>query len=249
MLFDGNNPVVSVVGVLKTYCADGKYTVSPRPYSSLTFRVGGSVTVTTEKGTKTARTNDVLYVPQGVGYTAEYSDNEGLVIHFITEKDDEDTEVFSFEKAEAVYKTFMSALILWRGKEPGFELKTMGQLYTVLGTLAESSTRAVLPDHFLNGIAYINKHYKESGLSVDEVCKKAGMSATVFRQYFKKHYGKTPTEYITELRLEYARNLIARGESIDSSSIAAGFNDPKYFSRVVKKYFGHSPREFKNYGK
>ncbi len=249
MLFDGNNPVVSVVGVLSTSCADGKYTVSPRPYSSLTFRVGGSVSVTTEKSTKTARTNDVLYVPQGVGYTAEYSNNEGLVIHFITEKDDVDTEVFSFEKVEALYKLFMGALLLWKGKEPGFEFKTMGQLYSILGVLAESSTRAALPDHFLNGIAYINKFYRESGLSVDEVCKKAGMSATIFRQYFKKHYNKTPTEYITELRLEYARNLIAGGASVESAAISAGFNDPKYFSRVVKNKLGCTPKDFKNFGK
>ena len=95
----------------------------------------------------------------------------------------------------------------------------------------------------------INANYKDSTLSIDKVCKKAGISATVFRQQFKKYYQKTPIEYITELRLEYARNLISRGTSIENAAFESGFNDSKYFARIVKKHFGCTPRQLRTYGK
>ena len=56
-------------------------------------------------------------------------------------------------------------------------------------------------------------------------------------------------EYITRLRLEYARRLIANGVSVESTAYESGFNDPKYFARVVKKHFGCTPRNLKTYGK
>ena len=71
----------------------------------------------------------------------------------------------------------------------------------------------------------------------------------MLRRLFKKYYDKTTIEYITSLRLEYARNLISNGMSIENAASESGFNDSKYFARVVKKQFGCSPREFKAYGK
>lgn len=249
MLLDGDNPVLSVEGVLCSVCADGKYAVSPRPYSSLTFRVRGNLTVEGGGKTQTVSTNDILYIPQGVGYTAEYFDNEGIVIHFVTQKGGSEIEVFSFENGEALYKTFSKALHLWKSKEPGFRFKVMGLLYDILGTLSENSAKVSLPLFFLKGVSYINQSYRDGGLSVDGVCRNAGVSATVFRRLFREHYNKTPTEYITDLRLEYARNLIASGASVDEAATASGFNDPKYFARVVKKRLGCTPRDFKSFGK
>jgi AraC-like DNA-binding protein len=55
--------------------------------------------------------------------------------------------------------------------------------------------------------------------------------------------------YITELRLEHARNRIAGGVPIERAAAESGWGDAKYFARVVKKYFGCTPRDLKNYGK
>ena len=81
------------------------------------------------------------------------------------------------------------------------------------------------------------------------ICRQGGISATMLRQLFKKYYQKTPLEYILSLRLEYARSLISNGVSIENAAYDSGFNDSKYFARVVKKHFGCTPRELKYYGK
>jgi AraC-like DNA-binding protein len=81
------------------------------------------------------------------------------------------------------------------------------------------------------------------------VCEAAGIGTTVFRQLFKRYYQKTPMEYITQLRLEHARNQISGGMPIELAAAESGFADPKYFARVVKKNLGCTPRDLKKYGK
>jgi len=56
-------------------------------------------------------------------------------------------------------------------------------------------------------------------------------------------------QYITELRLENARNLISCGMPIEAAACESGFGDSKYFARVVKKHFLCMPRELKTFGR
>lgn len=93
---------------------------------------------------------------------------------------------------------------------------------------------------------YINANFKNN---TDDIYRETGVSATYLRTLFQKHFGKRPTEYIINLRLEHARNLIACGTSVKEAAFESGFNDPKYFARVVKKHFHCTPRELQLYGK
>lgn len=249
MLYDGTNPVLRIVGIEHLEWKSGTFNVPPREYSSLAFRISGSVTIHCGGSKYYVNTNDILYLPQHTGYTAKYTDTEIVVFHFVTMRNDREIELYTFQNGEQLYKLFMRALALWKNKEAGFTVYTMSLLYAILGTILEKETKAKLPPHFLNAISFINANYKNNDLTVEMICAAAGISATVFRQFFKKHYQKTPTQYITELRLEHARNLISGGVPIENAAYESGFNDPKYFARIVKKHFGCTPRAFKVYGK
>ena len=249
MLYDGNNPILQIVGVEHMCWRGGVFNIRPRNYSALAFRISGNATITIGGKEYYIHSNNILYMPQNIAYKAEYTDTEMLVIHFVTLKNDSDVEVYSLQNVEQIYKLFLSALDFWRNKEPGFHVYVLSQLYMLLGVILEKSTKTNLPQHFLDAMSFVNSNYKNSALSIDRICVESGISATVFRQLFKKYYQKTPTEYITSLRLEYARSLISSGVSIENATYESGFNDSKYFARVVKKHFGCTPRELKNYGK
>lgn len=249
MLYDGSNPILRITAVEHLRWRGGYFEVMPRAYSSLAFRISGSVTVNCGGREHYVNTNDILYMPQNMGYTARYTDTEILVIHFVTLRDDSDAELYAIQSGEQIYKMFMQAYALWEQKEAGFPVFVTSLLYGILGTILEKKTHASLPKHFLTAVSFLNKNYKSNTITVNEACDIAGISPTVFRQLFHKHYQKTPLEYITELRLEYARNLISGGTPIEAAAYESGFNDPKYFARVVKKRFGCTPREFKTYGK
>ncbi len=249
MLFDGNNPILQITGVDHMHWHSGYFDVLPRDYSALAFRIKGTAKISTETKQYYINTNDILYLPQNMKYTAEYTDTELIVIHFVSEKNDSEIEVYSFENTEKIYKLFLSALSFWKNKEHGFYSYTIAQLYTILGNIAEKNAESVLPQHFLKSLSFINSNYKNNELNIDMICRQGGISATMLRQLFKKYYQKTPLEYILSLRLEYARSLISNGVSVENAAYDSGFNDSKYFARVVKKHFSCTPRELKYYGK
>ena len=249
MFFECKNAVTAVVGVERMQWKGGSFDIAPRSYASLSFRLEGTATIKAAGGTYEVHRNEVLYLPQRLAYQAEYSDTEMIVIHFVTAFDDPKPEIYSAAEGAKLYSLFEGAQIFWQNKHIGFEAYVLAKLYSVLGELCESETTAQVPSHFLRAVSYMQAHYRETGLSVDKICKAAGISATSLRQLFQSHYRKTPIAYITDLRLEYARNLISCGLPVDLASEKSGFSDSKYFARVVKKHFHCTPRELKSYGK
>ncbi len=249
MICECKNPIVQIVGVEHMVWKGDSFQIDPRDYSSLAFRISGTATITVGGKQYFVNENDILYLPQNTSYSAKYSDTEMLVIHFETLVNDHLPEVYSCANTEQIYKAFLSAHIMWKEKKPGCNAYVQSQLYYVFGKLFESDVITQVPAVFLNAISYINARFTDNNLTIDEICSKAGIGTTNLRKMFQKNYGKAPIEYITQLRLEHARNLIACGVSIEQAAEKSGFNDSKYFARVVKKHFFCTPRELKTYGK
>ena len=62
--------------------------------------------------------------------------------------------------------------------------------------------------------------------------------------------GKPPNEYIIELRLQFAKNMLSgTNMSIKQISEHIGYNDPYFFSRLFKKHIGISPQEYRKNNK
>ena len=249
MLYEGKNPVLQVIGVERLQWAGGSFQVAPRQYSALALRVRGSTLVTVAEKEYLVNTGEILYLPQGLPYTAQYSDTDMVVIHFITAENDPAPEVYRPENTRQIYDVFLQAQNLWQTKPQGYGVYALSRLYQIFGLIADGETKNKVPPGFSGAVAYIHEHFRDSTLTAEGICRHGGISQTQFRLLFQKHYGKTPVEYITCLRLEQARNLIAGGVSVETAAMESGFRDPKYFARTVKKYFGCTPREWKSYGK
>lgn len=247
MIYDGENPVLRIVRVENLHWTEGYFEVEPRYYSALAFRIKGSATISYRDQKHFINPNDILYLPQGLGYTASYTDTETLTIHFITEKPDQNIEVYTLDNSEELYKLLMQAYSLWKNKGMGHMVYIQSLLYKIFGRLYENDRSSTLPANFLNAVSYINQNFRDNTLQIHTVCSATNICETTFRQLFKKHYKKTPVDYITDLRLEYARNLISCNTPIEAAAYNSGFNDPKYFARVVKKRLGCRPRDLKLY--
>lgn len=90
-------------------------------------------------------------------------------------------------------------------------------------------------------------HKKENfapGLGVMQ--KLARRSPEHLSRVFKAQFGTTPTQFITELRLNYAANLLAStDETIAFIAMEVGFGNLSHFYHVFKKRFSVSPRQFR----
>lgn len=94
---------------------------------------------------------------------------------------------------------------------------------------------------------YIASQFTDPELSLNVVAANANLSASHFSVVFSQETGQTFKEYLTELRINKARELL-RMTSLRSADIAyqVGYNDPHYFSSVFKKHTGFSPIEFRS---
>ncbi|MCI2046498.1 MAG: response regulator [Faecalibacterium sp.] len=93
---------------------------------------------------------------------------------------------------------------------------------------------------------YIEQHYTHEDLSLNGVAKAVNLSASYFSALFSQEMGKTFTEYVTEKRMEKARELL-RTSALRSSEVAfaVGFKDSHYFSYLFKKTQGCTPRDYR----
>ena len=83
-------------------------------------------------------------------------------------------------------------------------------------------------------------------ISLDEVSREVDISPYYFSKLFKQETGQNFIEYLTEVRLDCARDLLKGSEcSIKEICVRAGYGDPNYFSRIFKKYEGVTPSEFR----
>ena len=94
---------------------------------------------------------------------------------------------------------------------------------------------------------YLELHYTNPDLSLNEVAAQANLSASHFSVVFSQETGQTFKEHLTEIRINKAKELL-RMTSLRSADIAyqVGYNDPHYFSSVFKKNTGLSPIEFRS---
>lgn len=93
-------------------------------------------------------------------------------------------------------------------------------------------------------IVYIHRNFKES-ISAYDVAKYIDLSVNYFSTLFKKKTGQSFSAYISDLRLNYARNLIESKHVTKVSEIAdmVGFYSDSYFIRAFKRKFKTTPKE------
>lgn len=88
--------------------------------------------------------------------------------------------------------------------------------------------------------------YFASPLTLSGLAARAHLSPTHFARLFRTHYKISPVDYLIQQRLQRAAVLL-RGANIKIAEIAAmcGYEDPFYFSKLIKKHTGFSPTELR----
>jgi len=111
----------------------------------------------------------------------------------------------------------------------------------------DSQSRGQYKDLIRQVKAYMEGHYADSELSLNMAAAQVNLSASHFSVVFSQETGQTFKEYLTEIRINKAKELL-RMTALRSADIAyqVGYNDPHYFSSVFKKHTGCSPIEFRS---
>ena len=91
----------------------------------------------------------------------------------------------------------------------------------------------------------INKNLNNSDLSVDMIADTVGISRVHLHRKMKDLTGQTPHDFIRNIRLKKAAQLLAnQGMNVTEVMYACGFANSASFSTVFKKFYGMSPRDY-----
>lgn len=133
----------------------------------------------------------------------------------------------------------------WLGKMPGYELIARGILYELLG-LAQRELSGTAHSTAKRSIAlrlqqYIVQHFREP-LKLDDLAQAVDRSPAYVSTLFKEITGRTPIEYMHEVRISAARELLLTNNmTVSEISDMLGYCDPTYFNHMYKKIVGHPP--------
>jgi two-component system response regulator YesN len=120
------------------------------------------------------------------------------------------------------------------------------RLYTVSFEMLSDRKKVRYRDEIERSIRFIRLHYQKP-LRVQDVACDVNLSENYFSYLFAKNTGKTFVHFLQETRIEKAKELLRIGEDYwFTVGEEVGFENPKYFSRIFKKYTNLTPAQYKN---
>ncbi len=222
------------------------------------------------KGTQYLRKpiNNEFYAVYYIHFFANYEDisltdaQKQLVKLSAENNNDNDTDLYLSKVVncndcyDLIVSVLERAIALREKEEVKFSLYVNTAVQYIITLMAEKSQHKIVsglktekletfPDPLKDAVFYIKKHLNEK-ITLDSLCKVSLVSPQQLIRYFKKYTGKTPNAYITDYKINVARDYITGSKELSIKTIAyeLGFDDQCYFSRVFSKTTGESPTEY-----
>mgnify|MGYP004665054713 FL=1 len=108
------------------------------------------------------------------------------------------------------------------------------------GVKSQRSIAAVAQEH-------VDRNYRDYGCTLSSIAKSMYISPGYLSSVFKKIVGVTFNNYLTQLRVEKAQQLLTETElMIYEVSQLVGYENSHYFSTIFKKFTGFSPTDYRN---
>jgi len=90
---------------------------------------------------------------------------------------------------------------------------------------------------------YINNNF-DKDLNLDLISRIRFTSKFHLLRMFTRYYGRTPKQYLTDKRIEKAKELLNKGTTVTETCFDIGFESPSSFSTLFKSRVGLTPTEF-----
>lgn len=125
------------------------------------------------------------------------------------------------------------------------EMYLCGKIFELLAILGRHNTyESQVPLFVLKALNYINTNYQNE-ISVSALAQSLNVNRSYFSISFKRYAGKSPQQYIVDIRLEKAAELICvYGYRITEAAISVGYRDIFNFSKMFKRKFGVAPSKY-----
>ena len=156
---------------------------------------------------------------------------------------------------ESIKEILEQIIKLHKEKSIAYELQLKSKLYTLLYYFYNYTEYKIVTDEatkkkgriqaIQKSIEYMEINMQHE-ITISKLAEISNVSKFYYIRLFKELTNQTPMEYLTNLRLEYAKRLMENNSwNITQVSYEVGFNRMGYFARKFKQKFGMTPTEYK----
>lgn len=238
-----NITITDIKGVFTVFSPRGRFAkIENRKSYGLSFCTDGQITYTHNGNEIKSDKNYAVILPKGQTYTL-HGDKTGRfpVIDFMCTELFCDTVIaIPVQNNDAYIKDFykLRSLSLFDGNRA----EMMSIFYHILHRLSvqNSSCKLIVP-----AIKYLESNYHNPNLTNADLAMKCNISEVYFRRIFLKHYNMTPKQFLIDIRINKAKQLLSEGAlKINAVASKCGFSNQYHFSRIFKEKTGLTPTEY-----
>ena len=224
-----------------------------RKWDALIFVLGGSCRYRFDDGTDfIARAGDLFYLAKGSIYEMDVSLEryEVIFIDFLFEGDEmRKSALLSSQNADRE-RVFRRIHHLYSMGSQGYVSRCLSELYRLYADLIAAENAAYLPTVMQKKTDtahnFILQNLSNADLRQEEIAASIGVSEVYLRRLFRKQYGLSPNQFLTNERLRHARELMWNTDlTLEEIALQSGFSTLSYFCRVFKEQHGTSPGEYR----
>lgn len=238
-----NITVTNIKEIFTVFSPKGRLEkIENRKYFGLSFGIDGRITYTHNGNKMISDKNHAVILPAGQTYTL-YGDKTGSfpVINFTCAETLCDTIVsLPIQNPTAFISEFkkLKALSLFEGNRA----EIMSIFYHIISQLVtqSSSCSTIMP-----AIKYLENNFQNPNLSNAELAQQCNISEIYFRRVFAEYYKTTPRQFIIDIRISKAKQLLSEGAlKVCAVAESCGFSNQYHFCRVFKDRTGFTPMQY-----
>lgn len=149
-----------------------------------------------------------------------------------------------------IHTRFNQILDMIETKTIGYEqliaTETSSLIASILASDRSNGGKQSVIENSLHRAKCMLHEYHNTDVDMERVAQAINMSYSHFRRLFREYVGLTPHQYLLQIRINKAKELLEKHHlSVKQTGAAVGFNDELYFSRLFKQKTGMSPSRWK----
>lgn len=254
-IVDFEQNITSILGVQKGNIMPSRQMIKNRYSDCFVYVLSGKAEYVFDGKVAIIEPGDIVYLAHHSDYHIHVTDKNYTFIFIDFFFDNPAQQIFENEvyKSEALYaleNRFEKFYHLWAVGNFSERVYCKSILYQIYSQLIQSSLAMYISSKnrttITKTVEYISTHLDETGLTVQALSRKCGISEVHFRRIFHQIYNTSPVKFITNLRLKKAKELLI-DNTVRIGDIArqCGFENQYYFSKVFKSETHLTPSEFR----
>ena len=220
-----------------------------RSWSGLGYRISGSTVFRSGNKKYVADSGSMSYIPAWVDYERSSTAEEMIILHLkVLGENENEIQIFSPDNPAIFSAYFVEMAKIWEEGATGYQHRCTSLFYKLLGEIESYSilNPTGQKEHLIrNSLIYMQMHFDDSCLSIEDIAQKSNISQVYFRKLYKEIFGVSPMHDIIKMRIQKAKSLLNTGYfSVSEIAGKCGFDNVKYFGTLFKKKTGKTPSEY-----